>query len=172
MATPIKTLKRSPGLTRNAISTLGIMIFIFYVSGSMSGLTGAVPSAMVLGSDLGVSHAHVAVGAILLLFSMGFVAILRQVTSAGVLHAHVVRGLGILMLSGAACLALWLFTMIQISASGFFGVVFTAATPNGDALLLASIAIVAFLLGVGLFYALRRRSMNPEALADLAGAVM
>jgi hypothetical protein len=45
------------------------------------------------------------------------------------------------------------------------------ATPKGEALLLASTAIVAFLIGVGLF-ALRRRSLSPEALADLAEEVM
>jgi hypothetical protein len=44
-------------------------------------------------------------------------------------------------------------------------------TSKGEALLLASTTVVAFLIGVGL-YALRKRSLSPEALADLAEEVM
>ena len=44
-------------------------------------------------------------------------------------------------------------------------------TSKGEALLLAATTVVAFLIGVGL-YALRKRSLSPEALADLAEEVM
>ncbi|MDP4804476.1 MAG: APC family permease [Candidatus Nanopelagicales bacterium] len=125
MSNPTKTPERNTALTRNAISTFGIVVLVLSVASPLIGLTGAVPSAMVLGNGLGVPLAYVAVGAILLLFSIGFVAMSRQVTNAGALYAYVGRGLGIPMGLGAAGLALWAYTMIQIAAYGFFGVVFT-----------------------------------------------
>ena len=125
MATPTATPERSSTLTRNAISTLGIVVLVLSVASPLIGLTGAVPSAMVTGNGLGVPLAYVVVGALLLLFSIGFVAMSRQVTNAGALYAYVGRGLGMPMGLGAAGLALWAYTMIQIAAYGFFGVVFT-----------------------------------------------
>ena len=44
-------------------------------------------------------------------------------------------------------------------------------TDKSEALLLAGTALLAFLLGLVL-YAIRRRNLSPEALADLAEEVM
>ena len=90
------------------------------------GLTGAVPSAMVLGNGLGTPMAYVAVGLILALFGVGYVAMSRQVTNAGALYAYVGRGLGLRIGIGAATVALWAYNTVQVAVYGFFGVVMSA----------------------------------------------
>lgn len=49
----------------------------------------------------------------------------RKVTNSGALYAYVGRGLGMPMGLGAAGLALWAYTTVQIAVYGFFGVVFS-----------------------------------------------
>jgi amino acid transporter len=127
MATPTKSSPSSPGLTRNAITTLGVVVLVLSAASPLIGLTGAIPSAMVLGNGIGTSTAYVAVGILLLFFSIGFVAMSRRVTNAGALYAYVGRGLGMPMGLGAAAMALWAYTTIQLAVYGFFGVVFSGA---------------------------------------------
>lgn len=125
MATPTQSLEQSAGLKRNAVSTLGVVVLVLSAASPLIGLTGAIPSAMVLGNGIGTSTAYVAVGLLLLFFAIGFVAMSRRVTNAGALYAYVGRGLGMPMGLGAAGMALWAYTTVQIAVYGFFGVVFS-----------------------------------------------
>lgn len=114
------------GLKRDAVSSAGIVFLVLAAASPLIGLTGAVPSAMVVGNGLGVPLAYVAVGLVLLVFCAGFVAMSRQVTNAGALYAYVGRGLGLRTGLGAAGMAVWAYTAIQASVYGFFGVVGSA----------------------------------------------
>lgn len=122
---PSTEIKAGTGLTRNAVTTLGVVVLVLSAASPLIGLTGAVPSAMVLGNGIGTPVAYVAVGVLLLFFSIGFVAMSRRVTNAGALYAYVGRGLGMPMGLGAAGMALWAYTTIQLAVYGFFGVVFS-----------------------------------------------
>ncbi|MCT2584558.1 APC family permease [Actinophytocola gossypii] len=115
------------GLKRDAISAAGIVFLVLAAASPLVGLTGAVPSAMVVGNGLGVSLGYVAVGLVLLVFCVGFVAMSRRVTNAGALYAYVGRGLGLRTGLGAAGVAVWSYTAIQAAVYGFFGVVGGAA---------------------------------------------
>jgi len=117
---------RQPGLKRDAISSAGIVFLVLAAASPLIGLTGAVPSAMVVGNGLGAPLAYVAVGLVLLVFCVGFVAMSRQVTNAGALYAYVGRGLGLRTGLGAAGVAVWAYTAIQAAVYGFFGVVGSA----------------------------------------------
>lgn len=130
MATPTQVPEKTSGLTRNAVSTLGVVVLVLSAASPLIGLTGAIPSAMVLGNGIGTSAAYVAVGILLLFFSIGFVAMSRRVTNTGALYAYVGRGLGMPMGLGAAGMALWAYTTIQIAVYGFFGVVFSGTVNN------------------------------------------
>ena len=79
------------GLKKNAISAVGIVFLVLAAASPLIGLTGAVPSAMVIGNGNAAPMAYVAVGAILLLFGVGYVAMSRQVTNAGALYAYLTR---------------------------------------------------------------------------------
>ena len=110
-------------LKKDAISAAGIVFLVLAAASPLIGLTGAVPSAMVVGNGLGVSLAYVVVGLILLLFAVGYVAMAHQVTNAGALYAYIGRGLGSTVGFGAASVAIWAYTVVQIAIYAFFGVV-------------------------------------------------
>ena len=123
MTDTTKTTVTGDGLKSNAISATGIVFLVLAAASPLIGLTGAVPSAMVLGNGNGAPMAYVIVGAILLLFGVGYVAMSRQVTNAGALYAYAGRGLGLPTGVGAAGVALWAYTLVQIAVYAFFGVV-------------------------------------------------
>lgn len=115
--------QHSSGLNKGAISTFGIVILVLAAASPLIGLTGAMPLSMLTGTGLGAPGAYVVVGVILLVFSVGFVALSHHVRNAGALYAYVGRGLGLPMGLGAAGLALWAYTTIQVAVYAFFGVV-------------------------------------------------
>ena len=118
-AAPVK----KNGLKPNSLGTLGVVILVLSAASPLIGLTGAIPTAMVLGNGIGAPMAFVLVGIILLIFASGYIAMSRQVTNAGALYAFVGKGLGLPLGLGAAGLAWWAYTTVQLAVYGFFGVV-------------------------------------------------
>lgn len=116
---PVKANRLKP----NSLGTLGVVILVLSAASPLIGLTGAIPTAMVLGNGIGAPMAFVLVGIILLIFASGYIAMSRQVTNAGALYAFVGRGLGLPVGLGAAGLAWWAYTTVQLAVYGFFGVV-------------------------------------------------
>jgi amino acid transporter len=110
-------------LKANSLGTLGVVILVLSAASPLIGLTGAIPTAMVLGNGIGAPMAFVLVGIILLIFASGYIAMSRQVTNAGALYAFVGKGLGLPVGLGAAGLAWWAYTTVQLAVYGFFGVV-------------------------------------------------
>lgn len=123
MANDTKQAQAGPGLARGAIGTFGIVIMVLAAASPLIGLTGAMPLAMVTGNGNAAPAAYVLVGGILLVFSVGFIAMSRNVRNAGALYAYVGRGLGLRMGTGSAGVALWAYTTIQVAVYAFFGVV-------------------------------------------------
>ena len=103
----------STKLKANSLGTIGVVILVLSAASPLIGLTGAIPTAMVLGNGIGAPMAFVLVGAILLIFASGTIAMSRQVTNAGALYAFVGRGLGLPVGLGAAGLAWWAYTTVQ-----------------------------------------------------------
>lgn len=110
-------------LKKNSLSAFSIVILVLSAASPLIGLTGAVPAAMVLGGENATPLAYVIVGAILLIFAAGYVAMSRKVTNAGALYAYIGRGLGLRWGLGGATIALWAYTTIQIAIYAFFGAV-------------------------------------------------
>lgn len=136
---------KASGLSRNSIGTFGIVIFVLAFASPLIGLTGAMPSAMVTGNGLGAPAAYVITGAILLVFAVGFIAMSRHVTNAGALYAYVGRGLGLSWGMGAAGMAVWAYTVIQVAVYAFFGVV-----ASGTLAFYVGIEVPWFVLSIGL----------------------
>lgn len=112
-----------PGLSKGAIGTFGIVIMVLAAASPLIGLTGAMPLAMITGNGNAAPAAYVLVGAILLVFAVGFIQLSRHVRNAGALYAYVGRGLGLPMGTASAGVALWAYTTIQVAVYAFFGVV-------------------------------------------------
>ncbi len=130
MSDTVNTQPVQQGLQRNAISSTGVVFLVLAAASPLIGLTGAVPTAMVLGNGLAASAAYVAVGAVLAVFGVSYVAMSRQVTNAGALYAYVGRGLGLRMGLGAGSIAIWAYLCVQIAVYGFFGALAAAAVQD------------------------------------------
>jgi amino acid transporter len=110
-------------LARNRLGVAGIVFFVVAAAAPLVGMTGAVPVAIVLGNGAGAPGAYLAVGLVLLLFSVGYAAMSHRVTNTGAFFAYVGRGLGIGPGVGSAFASLVAYLTIQLAVFGFFGAV-------------------------------------------------
>ncbi len=110
-------------LRHNRLGVLGIVFFVVAAAAPLVGMTGAVPVAIVLGNGAGVPGAYLAVGLILLLFSVGYAAMSQHVVNTGAFFAYVGRGLGVAWGVGSSYVSLLAYIAIQLAIYGFFGVV-------------------------------------------------
>ena len=113
--TPTRELKK------NSVTVAGIVFLVLAAASPIIGLTGAVPVTMVIGNGLGVTMSYLLIGALLLLFSVGFVLMSRHVTDAGALYAYAGKGLGAETSIGVAGLAVYAYTAVQVAIYAFFG---------------------------------------------------
>src|SRR5688500_19601307 len=114
-------------LARNRLGVTGIVFFVVAAAAPLVGMTGAVPVAIVLGNGAGAPGAYLAVGLVLLLFSVGYAAMSHQVTNTGAFFAYVGRGLGIGPGVGSAFASLVAYVGVQLAVYGFFGAVMAGA---------------------------------------------
>ena len=108
-------------LKKGRLGVIGIVFFVVAAASPLVGMTGALPPAMVLGSGTGVPGAYVAVGLVLLLFSVGYSTMSHHITNTGAFFAYVGRGLGITWGVGSAFVSLVAYFAIQLAVFGFFG---------------------------------------------------
>ena len=108
-------------LKKGRLGVLGIVFFVVAASAPLVGMTGAVPVAIVAGNGAAASGTYVAVGLILLLFSVGYTRMSSQVTNAGAFFAYVGKGLGKHMGVASAFASLVGYVTIQLAIYGFFG---------------------------------------------------
>ncbi len=108
-------------LHHGRLGVLGIVFFVVAAAAPLVGMTGAVPVAIVLGNGAAAPGAYVAVGLILLLFSVGYAAMAGKVTNVGAFFAYVGRGLGVVPGVGSAFVSLVAYLAVQLAVYGFFG---------------------------------------------------
>lgn len=108
-------------LHHGRLGVLGIVFFVVAAAAPLVGMTGAVPVAIVAGNGAAAPGAYVAVGLILLLFSVGYAAMAGKVTNAGAFFAYVGRGLGVVPGVGSAFVSLVAYLAVQLAVYGFFG---------------------------------------------------
>ncbi|MFM6968028.1 MAG: APC family permease [Microbacteriaceae bacterium] len=118
--------KKGEGLKKGKLGVAGIAFFVVAASAPMAGMTGTVPVASVLGSGTAVPGAFVVVGAILMLFSVGFTAMSHKVTNAGAFFAYVGKGLGTNWGVGSAFTSILAYITVQLAVYGFFGAIASA----------------------------------------------
>jgi amino acid transporter len=122
-------------LRRGAIGVVGILFFVLSAQAPLTGIGGALPLAVALGNGAGAPASYLAVGLIIAVFAVGFIAMSRHVTDEGAFFAYISRGLGRRLGSGAALLALWSYNTVQACMYGLYGFVlsFLADTHLGFA---------------------------------------
>ncbi|MEV7597081.1 APC family permease [Kitasatospora sp. NPDC089797] len=121
-----ETAPASGRLKPNALGVLGILFFVLSAQAPLTGIAGAVPVAIAFGNGAGAPAAYAAVGAVILLFSVGFVAMGRHVVDAGAFYTYIGRGLGHATGTGSAAVAFFAYCSVQAAMYGLYG-----ATVNG-----------------------------------------
>lgn len=112
-----------------AAERLGVASVIFFVMSAATPLTvvaGVVTTGFAVTGLIGIPVAFVAVGAVLWLFSVGFVAMAPQVANAGAFYAYVSRGIGRPAGVAASWVALLAYNALQV---GLYGAIGAAAAP-------------------------------------------
>lgn len=108
---------------------LGIPSVVFFVMSAAAPLTvvaGVVTTAYATLPALGIPVGFITVAVILVLFSVGYVAMSRHISNAGAFYTYVSHGLGRPLGVGTAWMALLAYNGLQI---GLYGVVGAAAAP-------------------------------------------
>ncbi|GAQ60369.1 APC family permease [Streptomyces scabiei] len=108
-------------LKPDSLGVLGILFFVLSAQAPLTGIAGAVPIAVVIGNGAGVPAAYIAAGAVILLFSIGFVTMGRHVVDAGAFYTYIGKGLGRTTGSGSAAVALFAYCAIQAAMYGLYG---------------------------------------------------
>ncbi|MGW0949843.1 APC family permease [Streptomyces sp. NPDC002623] len=108
-------------LKPDSLGVLGIVFFVLSAQAPLTGIAGAVPIAILIGNGAGVPAAYLAVGVVILLFSIGFVAMSRHVVDAGAFYTYIGKGLGRPTGSGSAGVALFAYCAIQAAMYGLYG---------------------------------------------------
>lgn len=110
-------------LKSNKLGIAGIVFFVVAAAAPLVGMTGAVPIAIVLGNGAAAPGAYLAVGLVLLVFSVGYSAMSVRVSNTGAFFAYVGRGLGVIPGVGSAFVSLLAYLAIQLAIFAFFGAV-------------------------------------------------
>ena len=82
-------------LKPDSLGVLGILFFVLSAQAPLTGIAGAVPIAVAIGNGAGAPAAYLAAGVIILLFSVGFVAMGRHVVDAGAFYTYIGKGLAV-----------------------------------------------------------------------------
>ncbi|MFI6251843.1 APC family permease [Streptomyces sp. NPDC051016] len=108
-------------LKPDSLGVLGILFFVLSAQAPLTGIAGAVPIAVGIGNGAGVPAAYLAAGLVVLLFSVGFVAMGRHVVDAGAFYTYIGKGLGRPAGSGSAGVALFAYCTVQAAMYGLYG---------------------------------------------------
>jgi len=108
-------------LKPDSLGVLGILFFVLSAQAPLTGIAGAVPIAVAIGNGAGTPAAYLAAGLVVLLFSIGFVAMGRHVVDAGAFYMYIGKGLGRSTGSGSAGVALLSYCAVQAAMYGLYG---------------------------------------------------
>lgn len=116
----------SSALAKNRLGVPSVIFFVLSAATPLTVVAGVVTTGYATTGIIGIPLAFLAVGAVLLLFSVGYVAMARQVANAGAFYAYISRGIGRPVGVAGAWVALLAYNALQV---GLYGVIGAAAQP-------------------------------------------
>lgn len=115
---------RAPsGLARRSVGTTSMLFFTVSASAPMTVLAGSVVATLAITGVTGVPLSFLLLAAALYFFTVGYVAMARYVSNAGVFYAYLAQGLGRSWGTAGALVSLLSYNAIQISLYGLIGYV-------------------------------------------------
>lgn len=119
----------SAALARDRLGVPAVVIFVMSAATPLTVVAGVVTTGYAVTGIRGIPLSFLIVGAVLALFSVGYVAMARYVKNAGAFYAYVSHGLGKPAGVGAAYVALLAYNALQC---GLYGVIGAATAPLLD----------------------------------------
>jgi amino acid transporter len=117
--------EHSTALRAGSVGVLGILFFVLSAQAPLTAIVGATPLATALGNGAGVPGAYLVVGLVILVFSVGFVAMSRKIQANGAFYAYVTAAFGNRIGAGAGWLALLSYCTVQAAMYGLYGAAFS-----------------------------------------------
>lgn len=114
------------GIEQRTLTVPALVVMIIAASAPLTVVAGGVSTNFAVTGLLGVPLSFVVLGAILLVFAIGYTAMSRHVSNAGAFYAYIAQGLGKPAGVGAAMVAVVSYNLMQIGIYGLFG--FAAAS--------------------------------------------
>jgi amino acid transporter len=108
-------------LRKNSLGIGAVTFLVVSAAAPLTAVAGGVPLSMLLGNGPGIPLTFLLVTLILLLFSIGYVAMARHIRNAGAFYAYTAQGLGGMMGGAAALVAILAYNAMQIGVFGLFG---------------------------------------------------
>lgn len=122
--------RRTGGLDRGSLTTWGMTFFTVSASAPMTVIAGAVVATYAVTGVAGVPLSFLVLMLALWPFTVGYTAMGRHVSHAGVFYAFLARGLGRVSGVAGGLLALLAYNAIQICLYGLLGASMTAFLPS------------------------------------------
>lgn len=110
-------------LKKNSLGVGAITFLVVSAAAPLTGAGGGIPPSMLFGNGAGIAGSFLIVTIILILFSVGYVAMSRHVKNAGAFYAFAAQGLGGRVGGGAALIAILSYNAMQIGLMGLLGAV-------------------------------------------------
>ncbi|WP_438265063.1 hypothetical protein [Bradyrhizobium commune] len=111
-------------LRRNAVGVAHVVFFVVAAAAPLTAVAGVTPAAFAYGNGPGVPGTFLLVGVLYLLFSVGFTAMSKFISSAGGFYPYITAGLGRpagALIAQIAQIALATYNAIDIAVYGLFG---------------------------------------------------
>ncbi|MFE1082705.1 APC family permease [Brevibacterium sediminis] len=116
-----RTVVETPARLTGRLGTIGIVFMVVAAAAPLTVIGGNMPLALGMGNGAGAPVGFLIAATILLLFSVGFVAMTPHVREAGAFFSYVTLGLGERAGMGIAAVALVAYTAIQAGIYGYIG---------------------------------------------------
>ncbi|MFI6787489.1 APC family permease [Nonomuraea sp. NPDC050383] len=113
-------------LAADRLGAPSVVYFVLSAAAPLTVVAGVVTTAYAVTGITGLPVAFLAVGAVLAVFAVGYVAMARHMANAGAFYTYISRGLGRPAGIAAAWVALIAYNALQVGLYGAFG---AAATP-------------------------------------------
>ncbi|MFJ9539415.1 APC family permease [Streptomyces sp. NPDC101225] len=114
-------LGQERALRADRLGTGGLLLSVLAATAPLMVVAGVMPTTFAVMGIVGQPLLFVALGVVLILFSVGYAEMSRHVHNAGAFYAYISRGLGGTAGAGAALVALVAYNALQVGIYGIFG---------------------------------------------------
>ncbi|MFN7151519.1 MAG: APC family permease, partial [Microthrixaceae bacterium] len=113
-------------LSKDSIGVFGICFFVIAAAAPIAGMTGLVPSIVVIGNGASTPGTFLIAGLIFGLFAVGYAAMSNHVVHAGAFFAYIGRGLGTPWGVASSFVTVMAYCLVQTAVYGYLGSVVAA----------------------------------------------